>query len=141
MITRPGIKYFIIAAMLLALSTPVAAAGNGITGLWEVEGTPAGAPGPAFTNLAQLGNDGSVTNLDPWFGTGLGQWEKVAGNLYAVTFTHFFLDGEAVGEVKVSATAELSQDRENFSGSFLTEISIGGIIVDSFQGTVEADRQ
>jgi hypothetical protein len=141
MIASPSLKQLLLAFVFVVLSAPVYAAGNGIAGLWEIEGTPDGAPGPAFTNLVSISKEGSLTNIDPWFGTGLGQWQKQGGNLYSISFTHYFLDGESVGEVKVTATAQLSADRQEFHGIFLTEISIGGVPVDSFEGTVVAVRQ
>lgn len=129
--------------LVLALmgSTHAIAGGKGITGLWQIQGTPAGAPEPAFTNLAQIGKGGSLTNLDPWFGTGLGQWQRLGGGQYAISFTHYFLDTSGVGEVNVTGTAQLSANKLVFEGEFVTEISIGGFVVDSIVGTVEGTRQ
>ena len=130
-----------ILALALAGPAPAQADGNNITGLWEIEGTPDGAPGPAFTNLAHVTKDGVLLNQDPWFGTGLGQWQILGGGQYSIRFTHYFLDAGNVGEVTVTAIAELSNDRQEFHGEFHTEISIGGLPVDSIDGTVEARRQ
>lgn len=141
MISISSLKHLFIAILFLAFSAPAMAAGNGISSLWEVAGTPAGAPGPAFTNIFRVHKDGSLTNLDPWFGTGLGQWQKLGGDFYSISFTHYFLDGEDVGEAKVTATVELSADRQEFHGNYLTEISVGGMLVDSVEGSVAASRQ
>lgn len=135
---------FILCTILTLALAPAAAAraqGGNIAGLWEIQGTPDGAPGPAFTNLVQIGGNGALTNLDPWFGTGLGQWQTLGGGQYAVSFTHYFVDAGGVGEITVEGTVEISSDKESFQGGFLTEIRIGGILVNSFGGTVEGTRQ
>jgi hypothetical protein len=132
---------FLALVLVLLAALPLQASGQSLAGLWEIEGTPEGAPGPAFTNLSQTTTDGRVINLDPWFGTGLGQWQRVHGQTYVIEFTHYFLDGGAVGEVRVHGQVELSPDRQSFSGPFETQISIGGIVVDTLSGTVDAQRQ
>lgn len=135
------LTFILCTALTLALAAPAQADGSNITGLWEIQGTPEGAPGPAFTNLARIGKDGALLNLDPWFGAGLGQWRILGGGQYSIRFTHYFLDAGGVGEVTVTATGELSDDRQLFLGEFVTEISIGGVPVDSLTGTVEGTRQ
>ncbi|NND45663.1 MAG: hypothetical protein HKN58_10090 [Xanthomonadales bacterium] len=139
-------KYFsrkMLVAFLLtaAVSVPALAGGEDLEGLWEIQGTPDGAPGPAFTNRAHFHKNGLLVNIDPWFGTGLGQWEKTGGGQYTLSFTHYFLDGADVGEVTVSAEATVSQDKQTQYGDFLTEITINGFLVDSFEGTVVGTRQ
>jgi hypothetical protein len=114
---------------------------QGLGGLWEIEGTPDGAPEPAFTNLARMDKDGTMVNIDPWFGTGLGQWEKVGAKSYVVGFTHYFLDAEGVGTVEVSSTLNVADDNLSAQGEFLTTISIGGVPLPSIGGTVAATRQ
>lgn len=137
------LTFILCAALTLAMApaTPAQADGSNIAGLWEIEGTPEGAPGPAFTNLARMSKDGALLNLDPWFGTGLGRWKNLGGGQYSIHFTHYFLDAGNVGEVTVMATGELSNDKQVFYGDFLTEISIGGALVDSVTGSVEGTRQ
>lgn len=130
-----------ILTLALAPAAPAQADGSNITGLWEIQGTPEGAPGPAFTNLTRIARDGALLNLDPWFGAGLGQWEILGGGQYSISFTHYFLDAGTVGEVTVTATGELSNDKQLFHGEFLTEISVGGALVDSVSGSVEGTRQ
>ena len=131
----------LLAVSFILISAPCLANGPGLVGLWEIQGTPDGAPAPAFTNLAEHDQDGSMTNIDPWFGTGLGKWEKIKSNTYAVDFTHYFLAGEAVGTVSVQGTLELTGDGDTAEGDFLTTIFVGGQVVDSVTGTIAATRR
>lgn len=133
----------VTAATLLTMAaiSPALASGDPIVGLWVIEGTPDGAPGPVFTNTAFNGKGGSVTNIDPWFGTGVGQWEKLGGDQYSISFTHYFLDGVNVGEVNVTAIGEVSANGQLMQGEFSTVISVNGFVVDSVVGTVEGTRQ
>lgn len=137
-LTQTLVVTFVLA---MAVNTPALASGDPISGLWVIEGTPAGAPGPVFTNTSFNGKDGSITNIDPWFGTGLGQWEKLGGEQYSMSFTHYFLDGGNVGEVNVSAVGEVSANGNVMHGDFTTVISINGVVVGSVVGTVEGTRQ
>lgn len=139
---RSGFVSLISALALVALlAGSVYAGGNTIVGLWEVEGTPTGAPGPAFTNIANFSKDGIIANVDPWFGPGLGQWQHNGNGQHTVQFYHYFLSGEDVGTVTVYGTLELGPDKNSATGTFLTEFSIGGILVNTTDGTVSATRQ
>lgn len=133
----------LLATLALSVMTLNAAqaADSTLAGLWEVQITPDGAPGPVITNLVQLNKDGGVVNIDPVFGTGLGQWQRLGGGAYAIAFTHYFVDPEGAGEVVVEGSLELSKDKNTAQGPFITEIHIDNIPVDSFGGTVELIRQ
>lgn len=128
-------------ALAILLSAGAPACADGLAGLWEIQGTPEGAPEPAFTNFAHMDKDGTVTNIDPWFGTGLGQWEKVNGQSFTVFFTHFFVDPGGVGTVEVEGSMELGESGLAAAGEFLTVISINGFEVQSVAGTITATRQ
>lgn len=138
-------RIFSIFILSLTLSgfgiSPAHAGGAAIAGLWEVQGTPDGAPGPVFTNLVRLSADGGMVNIDPWFGTGLGKWTKTAGGQYEMTFTHYFLDGGMVGEAKVTGVGGMTPDKQFFQADFVTEISVDGVIVAVITGIVEGTRQ
>jgi len=125
----------------LCFASPVLAADHSITGLWQIEVTPDGAPGPLVTNLAQMDKEGVITNSDPFFGTGLGRWERVEGQTYAVGFTHYFLDAGTVGTVTVEGILQLAQDKQALSGPFHTTITIDGFVVEEFGGTLLGTRE
>lgn len=136
--------FFAFLAVLMfgaSFALPAEAAGKSVAGLWEVEGTPEGAPGPAFTNFARLNKDGGVTNIDPWFGTGLGDWEHSGGRYYHVSFIHLFFDGADVWSVEVSGELSLSQDSNTLEGPFSTTMKIGNFVMDTVEGTVVLTRQ
>ena len=135
--------HILFATLALALLTLNAAqaAESTLAGLWEVQITPDGAPGPIITNLVQVNKDGGVVNIDPVFGTGLGQWQRTGGGTYTVDFTHYFVDVAGAGEVVVAAALELSEDKDTAQGPFFTEIRIDNIPVDGFGGTVDLIRQ
>ena len=108
---------------------------------WEVTVLPPGAP--PITNFAIMSRDGSVVNVDPDpnLSTGLGTWKREAGGRYGVTFTHFLGDhGMPIGMIKVRASVELDGDGETFSGPFQTDVILGGVVVQTICGTVEAHR-
>lgn len=130
---------------MLALAMPTLnaahAADSTLVGLWEVQITPDGAPGPVITNLVQVNKGGGVVNIDPAFGTGLGQWHRERGRTHAIDFTHFFVDPAGTGSVTVESSVEMSADKNTAQGAFFTEIRIGGVPVDAFGGTVELIRQ
>ncbi len=135
--------HILFATLALALLTLNAAqaADSTLAGLWEVQITPDGAPGPVITNLVQLNKDGGVVNIDPEFGTGLGQWQRLGGGAYAIAFTHYFVDPSGAGSVIVESSVELSSDKNTAHGPFFTEIRIDDIPVDGFGGTVDLIRQ
>ena len=130
------ILFATLALTLLTLNS-AQAADSTLAGLWEVQITPDGAPAPVITNLVQINRDGGVVNIDPEFGTGLGQWQRTGGGTYTVDFTHYFVDPAGAGEVVVTASLELSKDKSTAHGPFFTEIRIDNIPVDGFGGTAE----
>lgn len=135
--------HILFTTLALALLTLNAAhaADRTLVGLWEVQITPDGAPGPVITNLVQMNKDGGVVNIDPFFGTGLGKWQRAEGRTNAVAFTSFFDDPQGTGSVTVEGSLEMSRDKNTAHGPFFTEIRIGGTLVDSFGGTVDLIRQ
>lgn len=135
--------HILFATLTLALLTLNAAqaAESTLAGLWEVQITPDGAPGPVITNLVQVNKDGGVVNIDPVFGTGLGEWQRNGGRTYAIAFTHYFLDPAGAGSVTVESSLEMSSDKNTAQGPFFTEIRIDNIPVDGFGGMVELTRQ
>jgi len=112
-----------------------------LVGSWEVTVMPTGQdPIVDFATFTEGG--GFIgTDPDPNISTGLGTWEKIGPNRYAVTFVHFLSDqGTPLGTLKVRAQMTLDSRTDTFSGPFRTDVVIGGNVVQSFCGTVEAKR-
>lgn len=139
-----SIKSGIILGIFLAalsLASASQADGAGTAGVWEVHITPNGAPGPVAVNLAHFDQDGTLTNIDAAFGTGLGTWERQSGGRYTSEFTHLFSANGVPGMVVVEASGEYGKDMDTATGVFLTTIYVGGVQVDQFSGSIESFRQ
>ena len=81
------------------------------------------------------------TDPDHNLSTGHGIWVKNGDHEYGVTFVHFLSSGgAALGSLKVRAVIQLDQQTDTFSGPFRTDVVIGGNVVQSFCGTVQATR-
>ena len=112
-----------------------------LEGSWEVTVMPNG--GDPIVDLATFTRDGGVINSDPDpnLSTGHGTWVRTGGDQFAVTFVHFLSDGGApLGTLKVRAVAQLDRATDTLSGTFRTDVIIGGNVVQSFCGTVQARR-
>ncbi|HYJ85743.1 MAG TPA: hypothetical protein VEW46_06800 [Pyrinomonadaceae bacterium] len=112
-----------------------------LEGSWEITVTPDG--GAPIVDLATFTGGGGIINSDPDpnLSTGHGTWVKTGGQQFGVTFVHFLSNqGTALGTVKVRATINLDQQTDTFSGPFQTDVFIGGNLVQSFCGTVQAKR-
>jgi len=126
---------------ILSLAKPVQADGIGTAGVWEVHITPDGAPGPVAVNIAHFDQDGTLTNIDAQFGTGLGTWERASGGRYTSEFTHLFDANGVSGMVVVQSSGEFGEGKDTAFGEFLTTIYVGGMQVDQFSGTIESFRK
>ena len=112
-----------------------------LEGTWEVTVIPNG--GPAIVDLATFTDGGGITNIDPDpnLSTGIGSWKRIGHDSYAVTFIHFLNDqGSPLGALKVRGEITLNPETDTFSGPFRTDVVIGGNVVQSFCGTVQARR-
>lgn len=126
---------------MLAVGNIAQADGVGTAGVWEVHITPDGAPGPVATNIVHFDQDGTLTNIDSHFGTGLGTWERAPGGGYTSNFTHLFDANGVPGMVVVEGSGRFGEDKDTATGEFLTTIYVGGIQVDQFAGTIESFRK
>lgn len=115
--------------------------GNGTAGVWEVHIFPDGAQEPVAINIGHFDQDGTLTNIDPFFGTGLGTWKQAPGGGFTSEFTHYFLSNGIPGEVVVQGSGEFGTDKDTVTGEFLTTIYVGGVQVDQFSGTIESFRK
>ena len=112
-----------------------------LEGSWEVTVMPTG--GGPIVDIATFTKDGGVINVDPDpnLSTGIGTWVRTGGNQFAVTFVHFLSDaGAPLGTLKVRAEITLDSQTDTFSGPFRTDVVIGGNVVQSICGTVQARR-
>src|SRR5438552_6225576 len=136
----------VIAVLMAVAGTQFNARGGGssvpqLEGSWEVTVMPEG--GDPIVDFSTFTPDGGLiaTDPDPNVSTGLGTWVRTGGHEFAVTFVHFLSDqGVPVGTVKVRAVTQLDNKGDTFSGPFQTDIVIGGNVVQTICGTVQARR-
>ena len=117
------------------------AAAPDLEGSWEVTVRPDG--GDPIVDLATFTRGGGIINSDPDpnLSTGHGTWVRTGGDEFANTFVHFLSDqGVALGTLKVRAVIQLDKETDTFSGPFRTDVFIGGNLVQSVCGTVQARR-
>ena len=122
-------------------ATPDAASAPEFEGSWEVTVMPTG--GDPIVDFATFTKGGGVISIDPDpnVSTGIGTWVRTGGNHFAVTFVHFLSDaGVPLGTLKVRSEGPLDPKTETFSGPFRTDVIIGGNVVQSICGTVQAKR-
>ena len=136
----------VIVAILALIGTQSNVKGGGgsgpeLEGSWEITVTPAG--GDPIVDIATFAKGGGVINVDPDpnLSTGIGTWVRAGGHQFDVTFVHFLSDaGAALGTLKVRAEITLDSQSDTFSGPFRTDVVIGGNVVQSICGTVQARR-
>ena len=112
-----------------------------LEGSWEITVNPDG--GEPIVDLATFTSGGGIINSDPDpnLSTGHGTWVRTGGNEFAVTFVHFLSSGGVpLGRLKVRAIMQLDQQTDTFSGPFQTDVFIGGDLVQTICGTVQATR-
>ncbi len=112
-----------------------------LEGSWEVTVMPTG--GDPIIDFSTMTEGGGLisTDPDPNVSTGIGTWEKIGPQRFTVTFVHFLSDqGAPLGTLKVRAEVTLDSQTDTFSGPFRTDVVIGGNVVQSICGTVQARR-
>jgi hypothetical protein len=112
-----------------------------LEGSWEVTVMPTG--GDPIVDFVTFTKGGGLINVDPDpnLSTGIGTWARIGGNHFAVTFVHFLSDaGTPLGTLKVRAESTLDSHTDTFTGPFQTDVIIGGTVVQSICGTVQARR-
>jgi hypothetical protein len=141
-----ALVFMAIATLITLISTQSSATPGGssvpqLEGSWEVTVMPAGGDPIVDTNTFTKG--GGVINVDPDpnLSTGIGSWVRTGDNQFAVTFVHFLSDGGApLGTLRVRAEITFDSQTDTFSGPFRTDVVIGGDVVQSICGTVQAKR-
>jgi len=148
--SRRGFAVLVLTGMIVAVMAVAGshfnAKGGGSTapsleGSWEVTVMPDG--GDPIVDFATLTSGGGIVNSDPDpnLSTGHGTWVRTGGDQFATTFVHFLSGGGApLGTIKVRAVIQLDRATDTFSGPFHTDVIIGGNVVQSFCGTVQAKR-
>ena len=112
-----------------------------LVGTWEVTVMASGADPVIDYSIMTEGGGVIGTDPDPNVSTGIGTWEKIGPNRFGVTFVHFLSDqGAPLGTLKVRAEITLDSKTGTFSGPFRTDVVIGGNVVQSVCGTVQARR-
>jgi hypothetical protein len=122
-------------------ATPGASSAPQLEGSWEVTVMPTG--GDPIIDFSTMTEGGGLisTDPDPNVSAGIGTWVRTGGNRFAVTFFHFLSDaGAPLGTLKVRAEITLDSQTDTFSGPFRTDVVIGGNVVQSICGTVQARR-
>jgi len=112
-----------------------------LEGSWEITVIPDG--GDQVVDLATFTSGGGIINSDPDpnLSTGHGTWVRTGDHRFGVTFIHFLSSGGvALGRLKVRAIMQLDKQPDTFSGPFQTDVFIGGNLVQSICGTVQARR-
>lgn len=129
-------------AIFSVLVMPVLAFANNsavqLAGTWKVEGFPdPGVPVTPFVNISSVSADGIITNVDPSFGTGVGEVTKIPGNQFEIKFYHLVPDGTML---EVAATIS-DHDGDSYTAPFVTTfMDMNGNVLFSFTGTVYATR-
>ena len=136
-----AIATLITLSSTLSSATPGASSAPQLEGSWEVTVMPTG--GDPIIDFSTMTEGGGLisTDPDPNVSTGIGTWVRTGGNRFAVTFVHFLSDaGAPLGTLKVRAEITLDSHTDTFTGPFQTDVIIGGNVVQSICGTVQARR-
>ena len=137
----------VIATALAGWSaTGVAQSAQSLEGAWNVNisfDTPGieGCTAPGL-NTADGGVMAAGCSLAE--STGYGRWVRTGNNTFEITFVGQVFDlstGAINGTYKVRARVRLSQDLQQFSGPFVTDVfAVDGTLQFSANGLVRADR-
>ncbi len=112
---------FLLSAAFLGNSAEAAGNVGLLSGAWEVQGTPdhnnCGAI--PFTNLVAVTRDGTITNVDPVLGAGIGEAYRIKRRTFAAGFFGFINDNGVVLRYEVQGSLKLNNPGQ-FSGKFRT---------------------
>jgi hypothetical protein len=118
------------------------AASNDVSGSWVVNILPDPATGvPPFTNLSSFTKDGLVVSSNQVGLASIGVWEKASDHTFHASFQGYEENNGQLVRYLVRSTIEFSDNKEQFSGPFITDIfDLDGNPLFSISGTVSADR-
>lgn len=118
--------------------------GPQVAGAWEITGTPDSSvcgPSDPFVNVVTISADGSIVNVDPLVGTGVGSGYRL-GNQFVVGFFGFISPAPGLTlRYEVQGTTELTSPNA-FAGRFRTIVTDpNGVIPDCvYEGTISGSR-
>lgn len=119
--------------------------GPKLAGVWEITGTPdPGGCGPSdtFENVVTISIDGSITNVDPVVGTGVGDAYRLNNNDYVIGFFGYMSPAPGVTlRYEIQGTAKLVNPG-TFTARFRAIVTdIDGVIPDCvYEGSVVGER-
>lgn len=118
------------------------AASDGISGSWAINIMPDPSTGvPQFANFSIFTKDGLVVNSNQVGLASIGVWEKGFNHAFHVSFQGYEEDNGQLVRYLVRSTIELSNNKEQFNGLFITDIfDLDGNLLFSINGTVSANR-
>ena len=130
--------------LFFVIGSSAAHADNGasaIAGTWEISGTPEPTCGVGpFVNLASITKGGTLINVDPVLGTGVGEVHRLGGKEFGVGFFGFINDGVAILRYEVTGRLTL-EDAGQASGTFTaTILDPAGAPLCAYDGTLAATR-
>jgi hypothetical protein len=130
--------------LFFAIGSPAAHASNGaaaIAGTWEISGNPEPTCGVGpFVNLASITKGGTLINVDPVLGTGVGEVHRLGGKEFGVGFFGFINDGMAILRYEVKGKLTLI-DASQAAGTFTaTLFDPTGAPFCAYDGTLAATR-
>jgi hypothetical protein len=114
---------------------------HSLAGSWIITVEPKDPPVPPFVNYAAMTKDGMIIGSNETGHASIGVWTRTAGNQFAVTFMGYDVSDGQIIQYKVRSTIELSQDGEEFTGPFATDLfDADGNLFLTIKGGVQATR-
>ena len=130
--------------LFIIVGSPAVHADSGtqaLAGTWEISGNPEPTCGVGpFVNLASISGDGTLINVDPVVGTGVGEVHRLGGKAFGVGFFGFINNGTAILRYEVKGKLMLINAGEA-TGTFTATISDPqGAPICAYDGTLAATR-
>ena len=143
-------KWFALVSIAIALTAFSANAQAGwvgpkLAGVWETVGTPDPStcgPTGSFENVSTISIDGTVTNVDPDVGTGVGDSYRIGGKKYVLGFFGFISPAPGIRlRYEVQGRLKLVNPG-HFVGKFRTIVTdTNGVLPDCvYEGSIEGHR-
>ena len=124
---------------LYALSASAAPQVNELAGIWEITGTPypgnSCAPPASFVNTVKVSSDGSILNVDPFLGAGVGEVHRLRGKTFALgIFGYLPTPPPVVLGYEIQATGTVTGP-DTVVGEFRTILGTGCVYTGTIEGT------
>jgi|SRR6056297_1168741 len=129
---------------LYALSASAAPQVNELAGIWEITGVPVEVtedpdgscelPG-SFVNTVKVSSDGSILNVDPFLGAGVGEVHRLRGKTFALgIFGYLPTPPPVVLGYEIQATGTVTGP-DTVVGEFRTILGTGCVYTGTIEGT------